>query len=53
MWKCHAYCNKMDSNKTKLCPRAIKCAFVGYGSNSKACKLLDLKSNVIIESRDP
>ena len=33
-------------------PRATKCAFVGYASNSKAYRLLDLKSNVIIEPRE-
>ncbi|KAL6320637.1 hypothetical protein AAG906_008637 [Vitis piasezkii] len=43
---------KTDPNKTKLGPRAIKCAFVGYASNSKAYRLLDLESNVIIESRE-
>ncbi|KAL6314756.1 hypothetical protein AAG906_027104 [Vitis piasezkii] len=31
---------------------AIKCAFVGYASNSKTYRLLDLESNVIIESRE-
>ncbi|KAL6345172.1 hypothetical protein AAG906_013656 [Vitis piasezkii] len=49
---CLAYCKKTDPNKTKLGPRAIKCAFVGYASNSKAYMLLDLESNVIIESRE-
>ena len=33
-------------------PRGIKCAFVGYATNSKAYRLLNLESNVIIESRD-
>ena len=42
----------MDPNKTKLGPRATKCAFVGYASNRKAYRLLDLKSNVIIESKE-
>ena len=37
---------------TKLGPRVVKCAFVGYASNSKAYRLLDLESNVIIESRE-
>ncbi|KAL6350820.1 hypothetical protein AAG906_031406 [Vitis piasezkii] len=49
---CLAYCKKTDPNKTKLGPRAIKCAFVGYASNNKAYRLLDLESNVIIESRE-
>ncbi|RVW77298.1 Retrovirus-related Pol polyprotein from transposon TNT 1-94 [Vitis vinifera] len=52
VWGCLAYCKKTDPNKTKLGPRAIKCAFVGYASNSKAYRLLDLESNVIIESRE-
>ena len=30
-------------------PRAIKCAFVGYVSNSKTYKLLHFESNMIIE----
>ncbi|RVW16046.1 Retrovirus-related Pol polyprotein from transposon TNT 1-94 [Vitis vinifera] len=52
VWGCLTYCKKTDPNKTKLGPRAIKCAFVGYASNSKAYRLLDLESNVIIESRE-
>ncbi|RVW72567.1 hypothetical protein CK203_060077 [Vitis vinifera] len=52
VWGCLAYCKKTDPHKTKLGPRAIKCAFVGYASNSKAYRLLDLESNVIIESRE-
>ena len=42
----------MDPNKTKLGLRVIKHAIVGYASNSKAYRLLDLESNVIIESRE-
>ena len=42
----------MDPNKTKLGLRVIKCAIVGYASNSKAYRLLDLESNVIIESKE-
>ncbi|RVW89177.1 Retrovirus-related Pol polyprotein from transposon TNT 1-94 [Vitis vinifera] len=52
VWGCLAYCKKTDPNKSKLGPRAIKCAFVGYASNSKAYRILDLESNVIIESRE-
>ena len=33
-------------------PRGIKNAFVGYASNSKAYRLLDLESNAIVKSRD-
>ena len=49
---CLDYCIKKYPNKTKLGPRVTKCAFVGYASNSKAYRLLDLESNVIIESRE-
>ena len=30
----------------------MKSVFVGYAKNSKAYMLLDLESNVIVESRD-
>lgn len=52
MWECFAYCKIMDPKRTKLGPRPINCAFVGYATNSKAYRLLNLKSIVIIESRD-
>ena len=52
MWGCLAYCKKTNPNKTKLGPRATKCAFVGYVEKNKVYKLLDLESNVIIESRE-
>ena len=48
---CLAYC-KNNNPRTKMGPRGIKCAFVGYATNSKAYRLLNLESNVIIESRD-
>lgn len=38
--------------ETKLGLRAIKNIFVGYAKNSKIYRLLDLKSNDIIETRD-
>ena len=44
VWGCLAYYKKIDPNKTKLGPRATKSAFVGYASNSKAYKLLELES---------
>ena len=52
MWECLAYCKNLDPKRTKLGPRGIRCAFVGYATNSKAYRLLSLESNVIIESRD-
>ncbi|KAL0451611.1 UNVERIFIED_CONTAM: Retrovirus-related Pol polyprotein from transposon TNT 1-94 [Sesamum latifolium] len=52
VWGCLAFYRISDPNRTKLGPRAIKSVFVGYAENSKAYRLLDLDSNVIIESRD-
>ena len=37
---CLAYCKNNDPNRTKLGPRGIKCAFVGFTTNSKAYRLL-------------
>lgn len=42
----------MDPKRTKLGPRGIRSAFIGYATNSKAYRLLNLESNVIVESRD-
>jgi hypothetical protein len=36
----------------KLRPRALKSNFVGYAENSKAYKILDLSSNIIVEFGD-
>ena len=36
VWGCLAYYKNNDPKRTKLGPRGIKCAFVGYASNSKA-----------------
>ena len=52
VWRCLAYCKNNDLKRTKLGPRGINYAFVGYISNSKDYRLLNLESNVIIESRD-
>ena len=52
VYECLAYYKNLDPKRTKLDPRGIKSAFVGYASNSKAFKLLDLEFNVILESRD-
>lgn len=52
VWGCLAYYKNTDPKRTKLGPRGIRCAFVGYATNSKAYRLLNLESNVIIESRD-
>ena len=52
MWGCLTYYKNLDPKLTKLGPRGITSAFVGYASNSKAYRLQDLESNVIVESRD-
>lgn len=52
VWECLIYCKSMDSKRTKLGLRAIKCTFEGYAANIKAYRLLDLQSNAIIESRE-
>lgn len=52
VWGCVAYYKNMDPKRIKLGPRGIKCAFVGYASNNKVYKLLNLESNVIFESHD-
>ena len=49
---CIAYYRVPDPKRTKLGPRALKSVFVGYAENSKAYRLLDKDSNVIVESRD-
>ena len=41
-----------DPKRSKLGPRGIKSIFVGYAQNSKAYRLLDVNSNIIVESRD-
>jgi len=52
VWGCLAYCRVTDPKRSKLGPRALKCAFLGYAHNSKAYRVLDLESNTIMESRD-
>lgn len=52
VWGCLVYCKNTDPKRTKLGPRAIKCAFVRYAINNTAHRLLNLESNVIIESRN-
>ena len=52
VWGCLAYYRVPDPKRTKLGPRGIKSIFVGYAENSKAYRLLDIESKVIIESKD-
>ena len=47
-----AFYRVMDPKRKKLGPRAVKSEFVGYAENSKTYRLLDLDSNVIVESKD-
>ncbi|KAJ9552974.1 hypothetical protein OSB04_017019 [Centaurea solstitialis] len=52
VWGCIAYYRMPDPKRSKLGARAIKSIFVGYANNSKAYRLLDKDSGVIVESRD-
>ena len=52
VWGCLAFYKIHDPKSSKLSARGIKSVFVGYAENSKAYRLLDLDSNVIVESRD-
>ena len=52
VWGCLAFYRVPDPKRVKLGERALKNVFVGYAKNSKAYRLLDLDSNVIVESRD-
>ena len=52
MWGYLAFYRVHEPKSSKLGPRGIKNVFVGYVENSKACRLLNLDSNVIMESRD-
>lgn len=52
VWGCVAYYKNMDPKRTKLGPREIRWGFVEYAQNSKAYRLLNLETNVIIESRN-
>jgi hypothetical protein len=50
VWGCVAFYKSSDPQRTKLGPRGLKSVFVGYAQNSKAYRLLDLETNVIVES---
>ena len=52
VWGCLAYYRVPDPKRPKLGPRILKSVFVGYVENSIAYRLLDLDSNIIVESRD-
>lgn len=46
-----AFYRSHDLRRLKLSCRGIKSIFIGYTKNSKAYKLLELDSNVIVEFR--
>jgi hypothetical protein len=48
VWGCVAFYKVSDSQKIKLEPRGLKSVFVSYAQNSMAYRLLDLKTNVIV-----
>ncbi|GJT53730.1 retrovirus-related pol polyprotein from transposon TNT 1-94, partial [Tanacetum coccineum] len=52
VWGCVAYYRTPDPKRSKLGARGIRSVFVGYAKNSKAYRLLDERTCVIIESRD-
>ena len=52
VWGCLAFYRVVDPKIIKLGPRAMESAFVGYAENSKTYILLDLSSNIVVESRD-
>ena len=47
-----AFYRIFDPKRTKLGSRTFNNVFVEYAENSKAYKLLDLDSNIIVESKD-
>nr|GEW42031.1 gibberellin receptor GID1B-like [Tanacetum cinerariifolium] len=52
VWGCLAYYRTPEPKRSKLGARGNKSVFVGYAKNSKAYRLLDENSGVIIESRE-
>nr|KAJ0190715.1 hypothetical protein LSAT_V11C800406370 [Lactuca sativa] len=52
VWGCVAYYRTPDPKRTKLGARANKSIFIGYAQNSKAYRLIDIDSGVVVESRD-
>nr|KAJ0189684.1 hypothetical protein LSAT_V11C800438810 [Lactuca sativa] len=52
VWGCVAYYRTPNPKRTKLGARANKSIFIGYAQNSKAYRLLDIDSGVVMESRD-
>lgn len=49
---CIAYAHVPDEKRTKMESKSIKCIFIGYSGEQKACRLYDPKENKFIVSRD-
>ena len=49
VWGCVDFYKVFNPQRTKLEPRVLKSVFIGFAQNSKAYRLLDLETNVIIE----
>jgi transposase InsO family protein len=49
---CTAYAHVPDSRRTKLEPKATRCAMLGYSTHAKAYQLWDPTSRRVITSRD-
>ena len=52
VWGCLAFYRVINPKIIKLGPIAMKSVFMGYAENSKTYRLLDLSSNIVVESRD-
>ena len=52
LWGCIGFYRVHDPKSHKFRPRGIKSVSVGYAENSKAYRLLNLDTNVIVESID-
>ena len=52
VWSCLAFYKIHDPKSSKLGARGMKNVFIGYAKNFKVYILLNLDSNVIVESRD-
>lgn len=48
VWGCRAYYRTPDPKRSKLGAQAMKSTFIGYAQNSKAYRLLDDESGVVV-----
>jgi hypothetical protein len=49
---CVSYVHVVDQKRQKLDPKSESCIFVGYSEQSKAYRLYNLITNIIVVSRD-